>query len=398
MTSPHRPDYHLDQLRQDLDDEYDVHRLLGEGSTSTVYLARERALGRLVAIKVLKQGKARDETARRRFEREGRAAASISEHPDVVAVYHFGQLPDDTPFLVMRYVKGRTMEDRLQAEGRLPIEHACQALSSVASALAEAHERAIVHRDVRPNNVMWDDEAERPYLSDFGIAAMLGADSWEATRLTATGEMVGDPRYLSPEQLTDHDLTEQSDIYGYGVMGYELLTGEGPYEAKTIAEWIEAHLTQEPRDLLALRPDAPAYLADLLRRCLAKNPSHRPSASDIVRILRSGEESLTRTGVHGADADLGELVRRRVPQLVALALTVGVTLVGLVGAGVEFYGLRRIVLDLTIVLSVAGVLVALVGSWYHGESGRQKPTAIEWLLYGAIAVVWLGVSGYLILR
>ncbi|MBT8337851.1 MAG: serine/threonine protein kinase, partial [Gemmatimonadetes bacterium] len=240
-------DRRFEQLRHHLGDEFEILRSLGKGATAVVYLARERALGRLVAIKVLRQGKAEDATVRRRFEREARAAASISEHPDVVAVHRYGRLPDDTPYLVMRYVKGRTMEERLQAEGRLPLDHARQVLLSVASALAAAHEQGIVHRDVRPGNVLWDDDAQRGYLTDFGIAAVLATSGMDSSRITQTGQMVGDPRYLSPEQLQDKDLTEQSDIYGLGILGYELFTGEGPYQARSNADYIRAHLTQEPR-------------------------------------------------------------------------------------------------------------------------------------------------------
>lgn len=396
MSGPDDP--RRDALCEALGDDFEVLRRLGEGSTSVVYLARERALGRHVAIKVLKEATARNPTARRRFEREARAVASLSDHPDVVPVYRFGRLNDEAPYLVMRYVKGRTMDDRLRAEGPLPLEQARQALSSVASALAFAHEHGIVHRDVRPNNVMWDDESGRAYLSDFGIAAMLGDEDLDSTRLTATGELVGDPRYLSPEQLEDRDLTEQSDVYGFGVMGYELLSGEGPFEARSTADWIKAHLSGTPRDLRSMRDDVPDHLADLLRRCLARHPQHRPRAADLVRLLAVDDRGHTDPAALRRSDDLGELVRRRVPQLVGLAGTSGLALIGLAGLGYEFYGLPRVVLDLTIVFTVALVLGAFVGSWFHGEVGRQRSTAVEWLLYGAIGVVWLGVSAFLLLR
>ena len=295
LTSESAPDdaesRSAEALRQALGDDFEIVRRLGKGSMATVWLAREKALGRLVAVKVLLPGRAQDETARRRFEREAKASASLV-HPNVVQVFRFGRLPDETPYLVMRFVKGRTMEERLAAEGRLPAALARKVLHNVTSALAAAHAQGIVHRDVRPANVLWDEESESAHLTDFGIAALLTTGGEEATRLTKTGQMVGDPRYLSPEQLLDHDLTELADMYAVGVLGYELFTGDGPYDAKTNTQWITAHLTAEPRDLRQLRPDVAPEVADLLRRCLNREPNHRPSAADAARVL-SGEAHTT---------------------------------------------------------------------------------------------------------
>ncbi len=404
MTTPvpDAPDHTTEQLRDALGDEFEILRLLGKGATSQVYLARERALGRLVAIKVLRRHKADDDTARRRFEREARAAASISEHPDVVAVHRYGRLDDDTPYLVMRYVKGRNMEERLAAEGRLPLEHARGVLLRVASALAAAHERGIVHRDVRPGNVLWDDEAERGYLSDFGIAGILATSGMDSSRITQTGQLVGDPRYLSPEQLQDKELNEQSDIYGLGILGYELYTGQGPYEARNNADWIRAHLMQEPRDIQTLRGDVPDDVADLLRRCMAREPNHRPRAADVVRILgtRRPETSAATLAPPAsgspAEVDIGELIKRRVPQIVAMAAMGGVAVVGLMSELVGSYGWPRFVLDLTVASAVAAFFASGVLAWFHGEAGRQKAPKIEFVLLGAIAVGWLVASVVLV--
>ena len=276
----------LEHVREALGSDFEIVRLLGRGAMATVYLAKDRALGVLVAIKVLRPGKATDETARKRFEREARAAASMAGNPNVVAVTRFGRLPDQTPYLVMQYVKGRTMEDRVKAEGRLSVREGTTVLLEVASALAAAHKKGIIHRDVRPGNVLWDEEKGRALLTDFGIAAVLDASGPEATRLTKTGQLLGDPHYLSPEQLLDGEASELTDMYLFGVLGYELLSGEGPYTARTPTEWIKAHLQQDPKDLRDLRPDVPAPLADLLRRCLNREPLHRPSASDVIRALQ----------------------------------------------------------------------------------------------------------------
>lgn len=387
----------LERLSDALGGEFELIRSLGRGTTSQVFLAREKALGRLVAVKVLSRAQAADETARKRFEREARAAANLSEQPDIVAVHRFGVLPDNTPYLVMHYVKGRTMEERLAAEGPLPVEQARTVLVQVASALAAAHAEGIVHRDVRPGNVFWDDARERSYLSDFGIAAVLETSAMDSARLTQTGQRVGDPRYLSPEQLHDQDLTEQVDIYGFGILGYELLSGEGPYEAEGMQRLIQAHLSGTPRDLRTLRPGVPDDMADLLVRCLSREPNHRPRAADIVRILSAPTSAVGAGGVAAGPDDVAELIKRRVPQVVGLAVVVGAGLVGFMSSLYERYDMPRWVFDVTIATAVAGVLASTVVAWFHGEKGHQETTRTEVVLLGLIGVAWLASSALLIL-
>jgi serine/threonine-protein kinase len=383
----------LDAVRADLKEDFDVLRVLGHGSVATVYLARDRVLGVLVAIKVLNADRARDETARRRFEREARAAASLAEHPNVVAVQRFGRLPDQTPYLVMQFVKGRTMEERLEAEGRLSVAEARQVLRDVASALAVAHANGFLHRDVRPGNVLWDETHGRAVLTDFGIAAVLAAGTEESTRLTRTGQLMGELRYLSPEQLQDADLTELADIYLLGVLGYELLCAEGPYEARSNTDWITAHLRQQPRDLRTLRPDVDAATADLLKRCLAKDPMHRPRAADVVRALEGGAAG-GGAGGPTAGTDLAELVKRRVPQAVLVAVGAGITLIGLADALEDLLPPESMLL--TVVLAVTGVVASAVLAWFHGERGRQRAPLVEYLLLGLIGAAWLIVSVWVV--
>jgi len=379
-----------EELARALGDEFEIIRVLGSGSAATVYLARERALSRLVAIKVMNPALAADETARRRFEREARAAASLLDNPNVVAVHRYGRLPDETPYMVMRFVKGRTMEERLKAEGRLSVEQAVDALRSVVDALALAHSKGFVHRDVRPGNVLWDEEAGRALLTDFGIAAVLATGSAEGTRLTMAGELIGNPRYLSPEQLMDQDVTEMADIYAVGILGYELLTGEGPYEARSRMDLLKAHLGGEPRDLRTLRPEVPAPVADVLRRCLAREPNHRPSAQDVLRALDGG-------GAHGHGgaaaaagqevADLQTLLRKRVPQVVLITGGVGFGMAQLV----EGFGDPRLY-SATLALMATAVALSAVIAWFHGEKGRQRTTVLEWVLLSVIGVAGLALT------
>lgn len=391
----------IDELQSALGDDFEVLRRLGRGSMATVYLAKEKALGRLVAVKVLLPGRATDETARRRFEREAKAAASLV-HPHVVDVYRFGRLPDQTPYLVMRFVKGRTMEERLEAEGRLPNGLARGVLADVTSALAAAHARGIVHRDIRPANVLWDTETESAHLTDFGIAALLETSGENVTRITKTGQMVGDPRYLSPEQLLDQGLTELADMYAVGILGYELYTGEGPYEAKTNTQWITAHLSAEPRDLTRLRPDIDPRVADLLKRCLNREPKHRPSAADAARILGGGQPvgagvPAKGTGSVEDAADFRELVRRRVPQIVAMAGAGGMGLMAFTSMLVEMDVLPQRVFHLTLPLVACGLMAATVVAWFHGERGRQESSVLEWMLLSVIGVAWLTISAWIIM-
>jgi eukaryotic-like serine/threonine-protein kinase len=167
--------------------EFDILRPLGEGSMGAAYLARERELRRLVTIKVPRSDIAASDVVRHRFEREARAAARI-RHPSAAAVHRIGRLPDGTPFLVLEYLEGRTLEDVLAAEGPLPVPVALTILRQLAEALAAAHAEGVVHRDVRPNNIFWLEDDGRAVLADFGMAGILESGAEVVTRLTRPGE------------------------------------------------------------------------------------------------------------------------------------------------------------------------------------------------------------------
>jgi serine/threonine-protein kinase len=383
-------------LQEALGPDFEVMHKLGKGSMATVYLAREKALGRFVAVKVLLPGRARDETARKRFEREAKASASLV-HPNVVQVFRMGRLRNETPYLVMRFVKGRTMEDRLAAEGPLPVEAARGVLHDVASALAAAHAQGIVHRDVRPANVLWDEDQSHAVLSDFGIAAILATSGEDVTRLTMTGQTIGDPKYMSPEQLRDEDVNELADMYAFGILGYELLTGDGPYDAKTSTQWITAHLNGEPKDLRRLRPDIDSGIASLLKRCMNREPNHRPSAQAAAAALRDPDS----TGGHevhvGPTTLLDELMTRRFPQFVGSALLVGASIVSIASEViVDQFGANDVIRPLSVPLAACGVAAAMVVTWYHGERGKQRSSMVEWVLLGIIAVIWIASTAWIL--
>lgn len=402
VTPSSTPESHRspEDLSEALGEDFDVLRALGTGKVATVFLARERALSRLVAIKVMDPATAHDETTRKRFEREARSAASLAGHPHVVSVYRYGVLPQGDPYIIMRYVQGRTMEERLAAEGRLPVDEAVKTLTGVASALALAHSKGIVHRDVRPGNVLWDEDSRTALLTDFGIAALLSTGSADATRLTQSGELLGDPRYLSPEQLLDESVTGMSDMYSFGVTAFEMLTGEPPYQARTPADWVKAHLSGEPRDMKQLRWDVPDHVASLVGRCLSREPKHRPSAADVQRLLEQGSGAAgagarvaAGPGVPDDDvADVQTLLRKRVPQTVFIT------------GGVAFFITQLVqgfddprLYSSSLVLAVTAVLVAAVIAWFHGAKGRQKAPPSEYLILAALITLGIALSAWIYL-
>lgn len=384
----------VERLKAELAPELTVLRLLGEGQMATVHLAREVELDRLVAVKVLRPEAAENETTRRRFNREARAAASMA-HPNVVSVYRVGRLSDSTPFLVMQYVQGRSMAERLQAGGPLRPAVARTVLHDIAAALTAAHAHDIIHRDLRPENVLWDAESERALLTDFGIATMFDSDGAKGTRLTRRGELIGNPRYLSPEHLGEGDITPQADVYSFAVLAYELLCGEPPFDATSVKEWITAHMNGTPRRLIELQPDADPRLDDLLWRCLNKKPLHRPSAADLARALG---ESAVSSEVLRVASDTGTgglgLGRRRLPQIVSGATVFGLGLLQVVATLTddERSNLPPIAFDLALYFVVVGVSASGVVGWFHGEKGRQKAPFLEYVILGMLTIIWVGVS------
>ena len=340
-------------------------RLLGRGSVASVYLARETALDRPVAVKVLSPEPARNEKVRRRFEREARSAAKIS-HTNVTSVYQVGRLSTDVPYFVMEYIEGRNLEDVLQAGGAMSEDEARATLSGIAAALAAAHAKEIIHRDVKPANVLREKRTGRIVLTDFGVAAVRDTGQEDSSsRLTVQGEILGDMRYVSPEHLLGEPLTELADVYSLGVLGYELLTLRSPYEASSNAELAAAHLRQTPTPLQTLRPGTDPALADLFTRCLAKRPEHRPAAAEVARLLLAeadaAPEPLPPTTAVGAL--FAELKRRHVYK-VAAGYAAGAFLI-VEGADLTFQplGLPAWSNTAVIITVLAGFPVALILAW-----------------------------------
>jgi len=387
--------HRLSFLQKELAPDLEVIRHIGSGTMAEVYLARQQPLDRLVAVKILSENLATDSTARSRFEREAKASASL-DHKNAVEVYRFGYLSDGLPFLVMQYVKGGTLDDKIAAQGPLPVPEARKILVEVADALAAAHARGFVHRDVRPENVLCDQDKNRVLLSDFGLAGILPQGRDSDPRLTQAGETIGTSGYLSPEQLRGEDPTEGTDIYALGLLGYEILTGEGPFPTTNKVNLNLAHLRSPPRPLASLRPEVGQKLSDLLVRCLAKEPEKRPSARYVVETLREDGAGPMPPPPPSSDNFVESLLRRRLPQIVAVTAVVGFTALSWVGDLEDRHVVPEPTYKLALDTFISAVAAAGVIGWFHGKKGRQKVTPLEVGLLAAVGAVWLLVGLWLL--
>jgi hypothetical protein len=257
---------------------YEIERELGRGGMAVVYLARDPAMKRQVAVKVLPRQFTFDPQFRARFQREAEVIAAL-EHPHIVPIYDFGE-HDDQPFIVMRYMPGGSLTDRL-TQGPLPVAEAGRIIASLASALDEAHSKGIIHRDLKPGNILFDHHDE-PFISDFGIAKLSEATA----ALTGTG-IVGTPAYMSPEQARgDKHIDARSDIYALGTILFEMLTGKLPYEADTPMGIAIKHVTEPVPRILDTNPDLPTGCEAVITQAMAKSPADRfPTASALATAL-----------------------------------------------------------------------------------------------------------------
>ena len=250
--------------------QYDVLRLLGRGAMGAVYLARERSLERLVAIKVLPPSAFNTPESRERFRREARIAARLA-HPHILPLHTFGEV-GELDYYVMGYVHGESLAKTLEVQGALTATEARRILRELADALDFAHRQGVIHRDIKPANVLIEDESGRALLADFGVAKSRESDDG----LTYTGVALGTPMYMSPEQAAgSRDVDGRSDIYSLGVLAYTMLAGREPFSAASVQEIVYKHLTEPPPLLRTLVPDVPEDLEAAVMRCLAKDPAER---------------------------------------------------------------------------------------------------------------------------
>jgi serine/threonine-protein kinase len=281
---------------------YRLERRLGGGGMAIVYEAWDERLDRPVAVKVLADNLAEDADVRRRFLREARLAAQLS-HPNVIAVYDAGE-HDGRPYIVMEYGDGETLAEELSRRGRLPAHEASALAAEVARGLAHAHLAGIVHRDVKPANLIRANGSVK--IADFGIAHAL-----EGTRLTEAGTVLGTAAYLAPEQAAGGEVTPAADVYALGAVLYELLAGRPPHTAETLTELLARKREEPIVPPIAVEPSVSRELDALVMRCLMTEPERRPAAAEVEQALVNGPAAITRLLVGSATAPTEILPPRR---------------------------------------------------------------------------------------
>lgn len=252
---------------QKINDRYEIIKTIGEGGMANVYLAEDTILERKVAIKVLRGDLSNDEKFIRRFKREALSVSNLS-HPNIVEVYDVGE-EEGNYYIVMEYIEGKTLKQLLQKRGALTLTEVIDIMSQLADGLSHAHEAYIIHRDIKPQNIMIEDNG-RIKITDFGIAMALNS-----TQLTQTNSVMGSVHYLPPEQANGKGSTVKSDIYSLGILMYELLTGSVPFKGDTAVEIALKHMKEKIPSIRKQNPTIPQSIENIILKSTAKNPKNR---------------------------------------------------------------------------------------------------------------------------
>jgi serine/threonine protein kinase len=341
-------------------DRYEVGRLLGAGGMAEVFEGRDRLLARRVAIKVLQAQFVRDPSFLIRFKREAQAAASLS-HPNIVGVYDTGT-EDGTHFIVMEFVDGRTLKEVIRAEGPLYPERAAEICADVCSALVAAHARGLIHRDIKPGNVMLTPEGKVKVM-DFGIARATTSET-----ITQTAAVVGTAQYISPEQAQGQTVDYRSDLYSLGCCLYEMLTGTVPFTGATPVAIAYRHVREDPTPPRMLNPDVPAPLEAICLKAMAKLPDNRYQTAaelhDDLERFRNGQP------VHAT------------PLLDPAATTQAIS--------------RDGAADQTAMLG--GPVPADRATRYAEPEEEERRTSVGWIVVSLLALVLVGLAAYFITR
>jgi len=341
------------ELEAELGERYTIESELGGGGMSRVFLAEETALGRHVVVKVLPRELVGGVNVDR-FRREIMLAAKL-QHPHIVTLLATGEVAG-VPYFTMPYEEGRSLRQHLREQGALPIGETVGLLGDVAKALAYAHQHGVIHRDIKPDNVLMCGGAA--IVTDFGIAKAV-SDAKDvkvqplSETLTQIGMSIGTPTYMAPEQAAaDPDVDHRADIYSFGCLAYEMLSGRPPFADMSPRKLLAAHLSTPPVPILTHRPDTPPALASLVMRCLEKEPTDRPQqATELARtleIVSAGEE---RSRSHARDVTLARRLGLGFGALVAVAILARASIIAL--------GLPEWILPATLVVAVIGIVVMI---------------------------------------
>ena len=360
------------QLQTALGDTYRVERELGGGGMSHVFLAEETRLGRKVVIKVLPPQMAAGVSADR-FEREILLAAGL-QHPHVVPLLTAGAA-GDLLYYVMPFIEGESLRAKLAREGEMPVDEVARVLRDVLEALSYAHEQGIVHRDIKPDNVMLT--RGHALVTDFGVAKAVTASTGQ-TALTSLGVALGTPMYMSPEQaVAEPTIDHRADLYAVGAMAYEMLTGRPPFTGPSLQAVLSAHVLDEPEPVTTHREAVPPALATVVMRCLAKNPADRPQ--DAAELVASLDAFLTPSGgttPTGADpvssVDYEARARHAHPLRVGVLFALSaVAVLGIVYGVMLALGLPDWAFFAAVALMIAGLPIVLL----TGQQERKRAMA-----------------------
>ncbi len=262
---------------------------IGRGGMGRVYLGRDTQLQRDVAIKVMHAHRAGNHSARQRFLKESQATASV-EHPHIVTIHQVGE-HDGLPYIVMQRLQGVTLQEYREGVGRVPILESLRIAREIATGLAAAHARNLIHRDIKPGNIFLEGSERRVKIIDFGLA-LDAADS--GTKLTTDGSIVGTPAYMSPERVNEQTIDAQSDIFSLGVILYEMLSGQLPFEGESLVKTLMAIARGGAGPVRTISPDVPEAVSDLVMRLIAHDKADRPaSAAAVADMIATLEKSLT---------------------------------------------------------------------------------------------------------